>query len=107
MTFTYPEVTTIYTFYITVDGDLITPQILKYGNDYSMMELQAPYGYVLDSEPIYLDVMQENSEEESDITFIEVIGSNMEYKGRVPIEKSGEMEGDKGLHQLIFSVSGL
>lgn len=72
-----------------------------------MMELQAPYGYVLDSDPVYLDVMQENSEEESDITFIEVVGSNMEYKGMVPIEKSGGMEGDKGLYQPIFSVSGL
>ena len=31
MTFTYPEVTTIDTFYTTADGDLITPQTLEYG----------------------------------------------------------------------------
>ena len=29
MTFTYPEVTTIDTFYTTADGDLITPQTLR------------------------------------------------------------------------------
>ena len=31
MTFTYPEVTTIDTFYTTADGELITPQTLEYG----------------------------------------------------------------------------
>ena len=41
------------------------------------MEVQAPYGYVLDSEPVYFDVVQENSEEESGITLIEVVRSNM------------------------------
>ncbi|MGO5435076.1 hypothetical protein [Enterococcus cecorum] len=25
------------------------------------MEVQAPYGYVLNSEPVYFDVVQENS----------------------------------------------
>ena len=29
MTFTYPEVTTIDTFYTTADGELITPQTLR------------------------------------------------------------------------------
>ena len=47
MTFTYPEVTTIDTFYTTADGDLITPQALEYGTGYSLVEVQAPYGYVL------------------------------------------------------------
>ena len=67
MTFTYPEVTTIDTFYTTADGDLITPQTLEYGKGYSLVEVQAPYGYVLNSEPVYFDVVQENSEEESGI----------------------------------------
>ena len=47
MTFTYPEVTTIDTFYTTADGDLITPQTLEYGKGYSLVEVQAPYGYCL------------------------------------------------------------
>ena len=42
MTFTYPEVTTIDTFYTTADGDLITPQTLEYGTGYSLVEVQAP-----------------------------------------------------------------
>ena len=71
MTFTYPEVTTIDTFYTTADGDLITPQTLEYGKGYSLVEVQAPYGYVLNSEPVYFDVVQENSEEESGITLKE------------------------------------
>ena len=111
MTFTYPEVTTIDTFYTTADGDLITPQTLEYGKGYSIVEVQAPYGYVLNSEPVYFDVVQENSEEESGITLIEVVRSNMAQKGTITVEKSGEVfstvAGDKGLYQPIFSVSGL
>lgn len=111
MTFTYPEVTTIDTFYTTADGDLITPQTLEYGKSYSLVEVQAPYGYVLNSEPVYFDVVQENSEEESGITVIEVVRSNMAQKGTITVEKSGEVfssvVGDKGLYQPIFSVSGL
>ena len=68
MTFTYPEVTTIDTFYTTSDGYLITPQTLEYGKGYSLVEVQAPYGYVLDSEPVYFDVEQSDSTEESGIS---------------------------------------
>ena len=111
MTFTYPEVTTIDTFYTTADGELITPQTLEYGKGYSLVEVQAPYGYVLNSEPVYFDVMQENSEEESGITVIEVVRSNMAQKGTITVTKSGEMfstvAGDKGLYQPIFSVGNL
>ena len=111
MTFTYPEVTTIDTFYTTADGDLITPQTLEYGKGYSLVEVQAPYGYVLNSEPVSFDVVQENSEEESGITVIEVVRSNVAQKGTITVEKSGEVfstvAGDKGLYQPIFSVSGL
>ena len=103
MTFTYPEVTTIDTFYTTADGDLITPQTLEYGKGYSLVEVQAPYGYVLNSEPVYFDVVQENSEEESGIIVIEVVRSNMAQKGTVTVTKSGEVfstvAGDKGLYQ--------
>ena len=81
MTFTYPEVTTIDTFYTTADGYLITPQTLEYGTGYSIVEVQAPYGYVLNSEPVYFDVTQDGSAEESGITVIEVVRSNMAQKG--------------------------
>lgn len=111
MTFTYPEVTTIDTFYTTADGDLITPQTLEYGKGYSLVEVQAPYGYVLNSEPVYFDVVQENSGEESGITVIEVIRSNLAQKGTITVTKSGEVfstvAGEKGLYQPIFSVGNL
>lgn len=111
MTYTYPEVTTIDTFYTTADGDLITPQTLEYGKGYSLVEVQAPYGYVLNSEPVYFDVVQEDSAEESGITVIEVVRENVAQKGTITVEKTGEVfstvAGDKGLYQPIFSTSGL
>lgn len=111
MTYTYPEVTTIDTFYTTADGDLITPQTLEYGKGYSLVEVQAPYGYVLNSDPVYFDVVQEDSAEESGITVIEVVRENVAQKGTITVEKTGEIfstvAGDKGLYQPIFSASGL
>ncbi len=111
MTYTYPEVTTIDTFYTTADGELITPQALEYGKGYSLVEVQAPYGYVLDSEPVYFDVAQENSEEESGITLIEVVRENMAQKGAITVSKSGEVfssvSENNGLYQPVYDVSGL
>ena len=111
MKFTYPEVTEIDTFYTTADGGLITPQTLEYGKGYSLVEVQAPYGYVLDSEPVYFDVEQEKSEEESGITIIKVERSNVAQKGKITVGKSGEVfsrvSGNKGLYQPIFAVDNL
>ena len=111
MTFTYPEVTTIDIFYTTADGELITPQTLEYGKGYSLVEVQAPYGYVLNSEPVYFDVMQENSEIDSGITVIEVVRSNMAQKGTITVSKSGEVFSSVneagGLYQPVYAVRGL
>ena len=52
MTFTYPTPTTIDTFYTDADGQLVTPEKLEYGKGYSLVEVQAPYGYVIDSTPV-------------------------------------------------------
>ena len=111
MTFTYPEVTTIDTFYTTADGEFITPQTLEYGKGYSLVEVQAPYGYVLNSEPVYFDVMQENSEVDSGITVIEVVRSNVAQKGTITVSKSGEVFSSVneagGLYQPVYAVRGL
>ena len=111
MTFTYPEVTTIDTFYTTADGELITPQTLEYGKGYSLVEVQAPYGYVLNSEPVYFDVMQENSEIDGGITVIEVVRSNMAQNGTITVSKSGEVFSSVnkagGLYQPVYAVRGL
>ena len=111
MTFTYPEVTTIDTFYTTSDGYLITPQTLEYGTGYSIVEVQAPYGYVLNSEPVYFDVTQGGSGEESGITVIEVVRSNVAQKGTITVSKSGEVfasvSENNGMYQPVFAVQGL
>ena len=111
MTFTYPEVTTIDTFYTTADGELITPQTLEYGTGYSLVEVQAPYGYVLNSEPVYFDVVQEDSSEESGITVIEVVRENVAQKGTITVSKSGEMFSSVteagGMYQPVFAVGSL
>ena len=111
MTFTYPEVTTIDTFYTTADGELITPQTLEYGTGYSLVEVQAPYGYVLNSEPVYFDVVQEDSSEESGITVIEVVRENVAQKGTITVSKSGEVFSSVteagGMYQPVFAVGSL
>jgi len=91
MTYTYPKVTTIDTFYTTEEGYLITPEKLEYGMGYSLVEVQAPYGYVLDSTPIPFDVKEEHSSEESGIKLIKVERPNMAQKGVIKISKTGEV----------------
>lgn len=91
MTFFYPTPTTIDTFYTDAEGSLVTPEKLPYGQGYSIVEVQAPYGYVLDGTPIYFDIAEENSTEESGVTVIKVNKSNMAQKGTITVEKSGEV----------------
>lgn len=111
MTYTYPEVTVIDTFYTTSDGTLITPEKLAYGKGYSLVEVQAPYGYVLDATPISFDVDEDNSTEEGEITLIVVEKTNAPQKGIVSILKTGEVfasviqNGD--LYTPVYEVKGL
>ncbi|MBR7033726.1 MAG: VaFE repeat-containing surface-anchored protein [Clostridia bacterium] len=90
MTFTYPTVTTIDTFYTGGDGMLITPEKLEYGKGYSLVEVSAPYGYVLDSDPVYFDITEENSTEESAVTVVVVTKENSPQMGVITVEKTGE-----------------
>ncbi len=110
-TFTYPEVTTIDTFYTNSDGYLITPEKLEYGTGYSLVEVSAPYGYTLNSEPVYFDVTADNSTEENAVTVVEVTKPNMAQKGVIRISKSGEIfssvTGADGIYQPVFAVKGL
>ena len=91
MEFTYPTPTTVETFYTDANGSLVTPEKLPYGQGYSIVEVQSPYGYVLDSTPVYFDVTEENSSEESGVTVIKVEKTNMPQKGTISIEKTGEV----------------
>lgn len=110
-TFTYPEVTTIDTFYTNSDGYLITPEKLEYGTGYSLVEVSAPYGYTLNSEPVYFDVTADNATEENAVTVVEVMKPNTAQKGVLRISKSGEVfssvtEADS-IYQPVFAVKGL
>ena len=91
MRFTYPAVTTIDTFYTTTDGTLITPEVLPYGTGYSLVEVQAPYGYVLNDQPVYFDITPDNSTEENAVAVVEVERPNMPQKGTISITKLGEV----------------
>ena len=111
MTFTYPTPTTIDTFYTNDEGYLVTPEKLEYGSGYSLVEVSAPYGYVLNSDPVTFDVTADNATEESSVTVVEVTKSNMAQKGIIKISKSGEVfaavtESD-GLYQPVYEVQGL
>lgn len=48
MTTTYPNVVKHTQFKTNAEGYLITPEVLEYGLQYSIVEVSAPYGYVLD-----------------------------------------------------------
>lgn len=91
MTYTYPEVTTIDTFYTNSEGYLITPETLPYGKGYSVVEVQAPYGYILDSTPVYFDITAENTSEENGITIVKAEKKNTSQKGTITVEKTGEI----------------
>ena len=116
MTFTYPTPTTIDTFYTDADGQLVTPEKLEYGKGYSLVEVQAPYGYVLDSTPVSFDVTEENSTQEGGITLIKVDKPNMAQKGTISVEKTGEVffgvnvsgeEDEDVIYQPVYKVKGL
>ena len=91
MTYTYPEVTTIDTFYTNSEGYLITPESLPYSKGYSVVEVQAPYGYILDSTPVYFDITAENTTEENGVTIVKAEKKNTPQKGTITVEKTGEI----------------
>lgn len=116
MKYTYPEITEIDTFYTSADGTLVTPEKLPYGKGFSLVEVQAPYGYVLDSTPVYFDVAENNSTEEGGVTVIKVKKPNMAQKGTITVEKSGEVffgvsvigeENKDMIYQPLYDVQGL
>lgn len=111
MTFTYPEVTTIDTFYTNDAGMLITPEKLEFGKGYSLKEVSAPYGYVLSHEAVKFDVTEDNSTEESGVTVVAVKLGNYAQKGIIKISKTGEVfatvTAADGVYQPVYTVQGL
>ena len=91
MKYTYPNVTEIETFYTNSEGYLITPETLPYGKGYSVVEVQAPYGYTLDSTPVSFDITAENTSEENGVTIVKTEKKNTPQKGTITVEKTGEI----------------
>ena len=110
MQYTYPQVTSIHTFYTNKDGYLITPEKLPYG-DYTLKEIQAPYGYVLDDTPIPFVISQENASTDTGVTVAKVKAKDMAQKGVINITKTGEIfssvEENKGVYTPKYSIGNL
>lgn len=90
MQYTYPEVTVLDTFYTGSEGYLITPEVLAHGS-YTLVEVQAPHGYVLDSMPISFKVTEDDSTDEDGVTIVIVEKTDMAQKGKIHINKTGEI----------------
>lgn len=110
MQYTYPQVTSIHTFYTNKEGYLITPEKLPYG-DYTLKEVQAPYGYVLDDTPVPFSITQENSSTDTGVTVVKVKVRDVAQKVVINITKTGEIfssvEENKGVYTPKYSVGNL
>ena len=110
MQYTYPQVTSIHAFYTNKEGYLITPEKLPYG-DYTLKEVQAPYGYVLDDTPVPFSITQENSSTDTGVTVVKVKARDVAQKGVINITKTGEtfssVEENNGIYTPKYSISNL
>ena len=110
MQYTYPQVTSVHTFYTNKEGYLITPERLPYGY-YTLKEVQAPYGYVLDDTPIPFSITQENSSTDTGVTVVKVKARDVAQKGVINITKTGEIfssvEENNGVYTPKYSVDNL
>ena len=105
------------TFYTNSEGFLITPETLPYG-EYTLVEVQAPFGYILDKTPVSFSVTADNAEEENAVNIVKVVKSDTAQKGRISVQKTGEIFNsvsknvekytpvfeEKGLENAVFQV---
>ena len=56
-----------------------------------IVEVEAPYGYVLNSDPVFFDVTPENAVSEDGIVLVIAEKENAPQKGTITIEKTGEV----------------
>ena len=110
MKYTYPTLTEVDTFYTSAEGYLITPEKLDQGN-YQLVEVQAPYGYVLHDEPISFKVDDDDAVYEDGLTLIVVDFPNAPQKGVINIKKTGEVfssvQTNGEAYLPVYSVQGL
>lgn len=103
--------TKIDTFYTNEDGYLISPEKLPYGKGYSIVEVQAPYGYVLDSTPVYFDITAENTTSEDGITVVKAEKKDKVQMGTITVTKTGEIfktvSNTDNVYQPVYEKSNL
>lgn len=98
-------------WYTDENGFLRLPMELEYGKRYSLLELNAPSGYVLGSEPLYFDVTAENATDSEGQKVVEVTMENTPQMGTITVKKTGEYFASvterEGVYQPVFKVGGL
>lgn len=103
--------TKIDTFYTNEDGYLVSPEKLPYGKGYSIVEVQAPYGYVLDSTPVYFDITAENTTSEDGITVVKAEKKDKVQMGTITVTKTGEIfktvSNTDNVYQPVYEKSNL
>lgn len=99
------------TWYTDANGILRLPVELEYGKRYSLLELSAPHGYVIDRNPLYFDLVPENSTVENDQNVILVEKANTPQMGTITVKKTGEYYASvtetDGKYQPVYRVGGL
>lgn len=104
MTYTYPAHTTIDTFYTDANGSLITPERLPYGKGYKLVEVQAPYGYVIDRTPVSFDITADTATEDGEIILVIIEVENKPIRGSVKVTKVDEDNPETKLSGAVFEV---
>jgi uncharacterized surface anchored protein len=81
----YPTPVIIDTYLTNADGWLVMPEELHFGN-YELVEVKSPYGYLLSETPVPFKVTSENP-----VEYLEVKMPNAPVKGKVAVQKTGEV----------------
>lgn len=110
MKYTYPTITEVDTFYTSEDGYLITPERLDQGH-FTLVEVQAPYGYTLNTDPIPFKIDDDFADNSEGITIVEVHVPNNPQKGIIHLRKTGEVfesvATNGETYRPVYSVKGL
>lgn len=104
MTYTYPTPTTIDTFYTDTNGSLVTPERLPYGKGYTIVEVHAPYGYVINRNPVSFDITAVTATEDGGITVVVIEVENKPIRGSVKVTKLDEDNPETKLSGAVFEV---
>ena len=78
-------------FYTDERGEILLPEALPYGEGYSLKEVKAPLGYVLDTEDISFDINKETAKEDVDGNLVvKIYKPNQVQKGKIKLEKTAQ-----------------